>query len=308
MKKIILISCHCDNGEKLDVLKNNILKLKGKGLEIALISHLQIPQDVTSLVDFTFITKENPIFSYPVKCIMYWRGFIYNEKVLKVFNAIPDYGYAGLNHIKRLGEMFIKYDYDHFDFIIYDTTLTDYVIDVLCNNTESLVHPFFRGDFKKSTTGLHLISLTKKDLANILPRITEENYLQDLDWTAEDFMYEYLIKPENIKISPVGVTDQILFIEGDPVNHSKITGLNYSIILPYKSDENIKIFFYEGNNQRISILVNENEIKTIIEKELLLDLGINIKNLGEVSFYFHGNRYYIADQIRKHNHSHIIIE
>lgn len=308
MKNIVLISCHCDTEEKLDVLRKNIEALRTENLEFALISHLQIPESISSLCHYVFITKENPIFKFPQKCIMYWLGFHHHGGHLKIFNAVPDYGYAGINHIKRLGEIFLNYDYDQFNFIIYDTILDEYALQILKNNNTSLLHPFERNGIRKFPVGLHLISLTRSDLISLLPRLSPENYLSNPDITAEDFIHEKLSIEMGITTSLVGVSDLITYIPGDPTNHSSIPGLFFSIILRHESTENINLFFYNCDNTHFSILVNDHQIALVIPDQMMVDLGINKQQVREIYVNFNGEKHNITRIIENHSHSHIIIE
>ena len=55
MKKAVIILSHCNTEEKLQVLKNNISKLKSNpNLDIILTSHISLPQEVVDSVEYFF--------------------------------------------------------------------------------------------------------------------------------------------------------------------------------------------------------------------------------------------------------------
>lgn len=76
MKKIALISSYCDNEDKLNILKKNILILKKIGVDVMLLSPIPIDSDIISLCDFFIYTKENPILRWPVRAHTFWLNFI----------------------------------------------------------------------------------------------------------------------------------------------------------------------------------------------------------------------------------------
>ena len=60
MKKLALINTYCNNWERLNLLHNNIIRLKELGIDSLVYSPLPLPKEITELADFTIISKENP--------------------------------------------------------------------------------------------------------------------------------------------------------------------------------------------------------------------------------------------------------
>ena len=55
--QIVLVSTFCDTDEKIEILLKNIKKIKSKGLDVALISPLVLPEIVIKNADFVFFKK-----------------------------------------------------------------------------------------------------------------------------------------------------------------------------------------------------------------------------------------------------------
>jgi hypothetical protein len=245
-KKVALISSFCDDQEKLDVLNENIKKLKAHDLDVILVSSLALPKETVKLCDYIFYTKENPVFNWPLKSYYYWwKGTIKGSNI-KMTTCQPDYGFAGLLHIKRMADLVLSMDYDMFFPMIYDLNITDYVKSILLDNKKNSFFPSKRGDHSFWPVGLNLISLDKEHLTRFKNLITKESYLTEskgdaFSWTqrAIDFI------PGIIEKEPVE----------DLIYYYHISGFyafsNYSIIEGVKlfihkiKDQDIKFIFYD---------------------------------------------------------------
>jgi hydroxymethylglutaryl-CoA synthase len=60
MKKIALISTFCDNEEKLEILKENIKKLKSLFVDVIIFTPLKLTDEIIALCDYVIFSKENP--------------------------------------------------------------------------------------------------------------------------------------------------------------------------------------------------------------------------------------------------------
>ena len=56
-KRIFCITSYCDTPEKIEVLTENILKLKKYNYSILLHSYLKVPNHISSLVDYLIIVN-----------------------------------------------------------------------------------------------------------------------------------------------------------------------------------------------------------------------------------------------------------
>jgi|TARA_R110001606_G_C15384505_1_gene650832 hypothetical protein len=311
MNNIVLISAFCNSEEKLNILRKNIKLIKSKGVDTAIISPLSLPQDIVESSDYIFITKENPIFDWPGRAILVWKTIFTPKGNLKLNTTTPDYGFAGLNHVKRLGEMFINYDYKHFTFIIYDTIITKDVLKVLEEGHEAIVYPSKR----KNTdyiwdVGLHLLSFNKENLKKVIDLIDFEEYKKCRgDWDAFAYLHHKIVIPNNIKIGEFSVEDEIYYYE-EYHDHSPTSDFKYFIHSPDENHPlpngsyNLQIAFYNVRNHlNLSFNINNQIKETIIEEGTVVDLGIKKSQVQDISFIYKDQTYDLTDKISKLKHT-----
>ena len=131
-KKVALISSYCENEEKIKVLQETIQKLKENNLDVILISPLILPEKIINACDYFFYTKDNEILLWPVKVQMYYNYWkLDEEKYLIIKEPSKDYGWAGLNQVKKLTEIALSFDYDYFYHLIYDLEIDENVTSVI---------------------------------------------------------------------------------------------------------------------------------------------------------------------------------
>jgi hypothetical protein len=300
MNNITLISCFCNNKEKLQVLKDTLIILNRHNLKSALISPIHIPEEISKLSNYTFITEENQVLDWPIKAIGYWA----DKDNHKLFTTVPDWGWTGLNHVKRLGEIFINYDYDFFNYIIYDTIITPQVIEVLKTGHKGIFYPSKRENTIWKV-GLHLASLNKETLSKVLQKLTLESYLHYGGSDAYEYLDRYISTPLNLEIGNFPVEDKIYFNSNpDLINHSFIKGFKFFISSPDDRKENIKIIFYELKSPtEILINVNGKVNKHLISNGTLLDIGILKGNLNLVSLKYNNIEYDLTNKILELKHT-----
>lgn len=211
MKKIILISSHCEDEEKKDLLINNIKKLKKNNFDIILYSTSKLENEIIDLCDYYIFSKINPVLKYPLKGMGAWRHFYLKDEIYSITHIFDDYGWAGLTQYKNMLSIVKLLDYDVIYLMIYDIELTDNLIDLLKTNENTL---FFPSKHKNNNSGnywkigSHLISLNKKDIDTFLNEITLENYLRNPKNFLEKFIEEIQIK-YNWNISDIIVEDLV---------------------------------------------------------------------------------------------------
>ena len=272
MKKIALISTFCNTEEKQNLLKENIIKIKNLGIDVIAISPIQIPQDIVSLCDYFLYTKENPVFDWPLKSYFYWWEGIIKGNNTKMTTCQPDYGFAGLLHIKRMADLALSMDYDMFFPMIYDLNFTPYVESIFNDNKKNSFFPSKRGDHSFWPVGLNLISLDREHLTRFKNLITKESYLTEskgdaFSWTqrALDFI------PGIIEKEPVE----------DLIYYYSISGFynfsDYSII------EGVKLFIHKIKDQDIKFIFYDfKDVKNFIIKTEEFEYEYNIKEWEEI--------------------------
>jgi hypothetical protein len=259
MKKIALITSFCNTEEKLKVLYDNIKTIKDLGLDVMVFSHFYLPKNINNIIDYTIISKENPLIIWPEKGIIQWQLIPYNNFSIHMSIANSDYGYAVLNQIKRMASLALSMDYDSFFVVDYDLNITDYVKNILLDNKKNSFFPSKNTRDEIWGIGLRLISLDRKHLTRFKNLITKENYLFDSTDCAESWLHK------SINFIP-GI------IEGEPLedliyNYKNVDFFDQSIIKGLKLfihkivNSEIKLFFYSFENVNNFIIKTEDFIQ-----------------------------------------------
>lgn len=213
MKKLVLISTYCDNEEKKNVLKENIIKLKSlKNLDVIIISPLDLPDSIVEECDFYFKTKENPILSWPIRMYTHWYELeLPNKKIITLKRGLSDYGWAGLYQVKKLSQIGLTYDYDLFYHIIYDLDIDEFVLEEFKKNESNKVYPR-RDPHNPETlweTTLHFMVFDRDTMKKIVDEISLNNYLTS-DGVAEGQVLKWKNK-FNIPTADFPVKDKIFY-------------------------------------------------------------------------------------------------
>lgn len=205
MKKAVIILSHCNTEKKLQVLKDNISKLKlNLDLDIILTSHISLPQEVIDSVDYFIYDKNNPVLSWPQRGMFSWKE--YNKIYL---NSIqPDYGWCVFNQIKLGGLMALDYDISYI--INYDLVIDLNVNEILNNNTQEtnfFQSKNYQGEVQNPS--LLLFKVNKPHLQYLINNISIDDYCSSHK-TAEQYL-NTLIQNLEYTIPDYFVFDQIDF-------------------------------------------------------------------------------------------------
>jgi hypothetical protein len=290
-KKVALISSFCDDQEKLDVLNENIKKLKAHDLDVILVSSLALPKETVKLCDYIFYTKENPVLTWPVKVQIYYAWFIFGEENrIKFYYPSYDYGWSGLNHIKKLTQIALTFNYDYFYNLIYDLDIDENVIGILNNPEDALACGFERDNIPLKLTSLHFMVFNRQKAKKLHELITLENYLNFLNSSdlkegkdAEGF-FETLGGELEYRIADFYTKDKITVRRNDS-NHSKIDGVKLFIEKNTQNLESeIRVCVYENKNKsKIEMVVNGKSIY-IDEIFKIYPLGLSFWDIESMFF------------------------
>jgi hypothetical protein len=280
-RKVALISSYCENEEKIKVLQETIQKLKENNLDVILISPLILPEKIITACDYFFYTKDNEILLWPIKVQMYsayWK--LDEENCLVLKEPSKDYGWAGLNQVKKLTEIALSFDYDYFYYLTYDLEIDENVINGLNNPVDCRVYSSQLGELVW-TSGLHLIIFNKKNAEKLSKFINFRDYLKFLNSDLKEGkdalgFLDSLRGVLGFETPPKPVKDRI-WINKNFFNHSRIEGSEFFLeknVLDLK--QNLKILFH-GNEELVSFNININGSKKSVEiKKLeIFDLGVN---------------------------------
>jgi len=264
MKKIALITSFCNTEEKLKLLHNNIVTLKEMGLDTMIFSFFPLPKHIVDLVNYTLIIKENPVFTWPGKYINYWYGFDSSDFSIHMSSATPDYGYAVLNQIKRMSELALSLNYDHYFIVDYDLNINESAKNIFLDNKPNSFYPGKRGD-GAFPVSLYLVSLSKKYLTRFKNLISEESYLVDPLDSAESWLYKIL--PGIPGIIENQVVEDLVYNYKDSnfFDHSIID--NIKLFIHKIENQDIKFIFYSFENEKTFTVKTEDFIQEYIVKE-----------------------------------------
>ena len=88
MRKVALISTFCDNKEKLNLLIENIRKIKNlEIIDVIIYTPIQLPHEIYEICDAVIFSKENPVLNWPKKAMEGWRTFNVNGRIIKLYST-----------------------------------------------------------------------------------------------------------------------------------------------------------------------------------------------------------------------------
>lgn len=270
MKKIALISTFCNSQEKVNLLVENVKKIKSFGVDVMLITPMKLNDEIIELSDYVIFTKENPVLHWPEKSYFQWWDGTVNGERITMTTTYPDYGYAGLVQVKRMADLALSMDYDIFFPMIYDININEYVESVFKDNKRNSFYPSMR-DGQIWSIGLHLISLDRDHLTRFKNLITKESYLVEGDFDAFAWLHRAVkLIPGVVENEPV--EDLIYFLENKEFfNISKSN--KYKCFIHKTNFNNMKVVFYDfGGVKKFHVKTenyeNEYEIREWVEIEL----------------------------------------
>ena len=262
MKKLALINTYCNNEERLNLLHNNIIKLKKLGIDSLVYSPLPLPKEITKIADFTIISKENPILKWPERAMVGWKLIPPCKDYLIV--AVPDYGWASLYQYKKLFEYATTLNYDHFFPMIYDLVLDETITNTLLNPHPKL---FFNTDKSKVGIANNFLSLNRENIQKLPSLITKENYLKYCNGSIAEALMLHLCKSIGGEISTHYIKDEISEIHKDQKWNFVPNDFDFELFID--TTKNFKFYFYNLKSPKIELILNINgeDIKLVITPE-----------------------------------------
>lgn len=249
MKKLALINTYCNNEERVNLLRDNIFKLKELGIDSLIYSPIPLPKEIIEIADFTIISKENPILKWPERAMVGWKTFQpYPEKLVV---AVPDYGWASLYQYKKLFEYAITLDYDHFYPMIYDVILDETLINHIKNPHSKL---FFTT--KKSKIGIanNFLLLSKENIKKLPLLMTKENYLKQCNGSIAESLMLYLCNSIEGEISSYCVQDKVSEVHSEQKWNFVPDSFDFKLFID--TTKNFKFYFYNLKSSSINLILN----------------------------------------------------
>jgi hypothetical protein len=282
MKNAIIILSHCDTEKKLQVLQDNISKLKKHpNLDIILTSHISLPQEIIDSVNYFVYDKSNPILEWPQRGYHFYQTYQINDLEL-ILNCISsDYGWTVFNQI-LLGGKFINSSHDYVYILNYDLDIDTNVDNIIkSNNNKSYLAK--NQNWKKTIYFPSLIfsKLTFSQFQYLIENISVQDYISSP--SAETYFGE-ILKSIDYEVPDFFVKDQIDFFDKkvwDRFNNSPSPEFkcfmsncdklqNWKLPLFYNSS-----FIYDIK-QDIDLIVNDQKLKISPGNNYLFET-LNIK-------------------------------
>ena len=300
MKKIALISTFCDNSEKVNLLKETIIILKNKGMDVMCLSpnFINLPKEIVELSDFIFYTKENPVLNWPEKSMVMWRTIFTDKGNVKIHHFYPDYGWASLYQFKKLSEISLTFDYDMYCWFIYDSDIDGIILDEIDNDEINIIHP--RAVYEKSVHRgtFHFIPMDKKTLKIISNYITKKKYLSIP--AAEEICSEWIdlgylkpkLHPINDRMGALDMTDDLYFnLINDKIKNFKL--------FVEKSEYKVRMVVFDIlTSIPIIIGINgeDNKYNLKVGENLLLEFEENCLDIVSLNLEVNGINYELAEE------------
>lgn len=204
----VVVMSHADNEAKQTLLRNCVSALSSQGYCVIVSSHIPIPVEISNIVDFVVIDKDNPVvYSKDFKKysdnqpIFYFKSPDYEINYAFEFN----HGYAALKLIKNGAAIAATHKYERTHFVNYDYVLNNSdtlnklnsSLRVNANSSLKTVSSFYWGTDELSfNTGL-FSTYTKQFLDAISEIDSIEAYFKGQDSVIlENVLYNVLKNQE----------------------------------------------------------------------------------------------------------------
>jgi hypothetical protein len=269
MKKIVLIQSHCDTPEKLECLKDNLIKLKKFNIDILVFSHIFLPQEILELTDYFIFDKNNPIL-WEEKRWMHWKHI----ENLKLIQINPDYSWTVFNQIIKSGNFALNLNYDYYYIFCYDLLITPIVEDSLTNPNPLRSFKHIKPNVTFDTSLIFAV-FNKQNFKNLIPKLIKEEYISHMSMKAEDF-FELKLKEFPNYVNDIFHESINIFNQNLYNNYFKVHLQNTNLFKAYFYDVNTN-FIFVVNDQTYNIS-NSQLIETNILPQQITNLGYFINS------------------------------
>lgn len=297
MKRLVLISSYCDTDEKIETLKQNLIKLKKLELDTLLISPINLDCDIIKLCNYYFYTEENPLLCYPERLMSIWSILDLNQNTkLKLVRGYCDYGWASLLQIKRLLQIGLFLNYDYYIQIIYDIILDDDLLDIISEEQRDTM--FKRIDPNQNNihecSGLFILC---RNTASDFEKLINEQTYREMNGFGETLVCDIKEKLQ-IMYSEKLIKDSINL-------HFNISHHNFSKNHHYKlffsknehNNPNFNILIYALNQQHyFEIIVNDRKWEYFGNENILINTDIVSKNIKNIKIICDGDEDLYEDE------------
>lgn len=271
-KRIFCITAYCNTQDKIDVLIENILLLKKYNYSILLHSYLKVPNNISNLVDYLIIDKDNPVIHRGKKALWWYLKF---DK-FQLNKTWDDSSWTAINQIQQISSFLSNKDYDYHIFLNYDLILTsDHFQERLIHLNNSFAGSSLAGDLDR--TSLLYFILNKDDLKFMSENLSLDDYLSIKDGRmAEDYFHDKVMS-RNIPFDPnVRFSDSIKGFFGN-IPSEQVFDYLYGKTDDFRLffDEKFIILYQHQLEHNVKIILNGKTHNIKLEKNIPYFLEIN---------------------------------
>jgi len=269
-KDAVVVMSHADDEHKQDLLEKCVLANKRNGYTVILSSHIDVPQHISSLVDYIIIDRDNPIITLK-ESNEYTNDKIFSFWSFKDFDITQpfkfNHSYAALKLIKNgaiLAELngFEKVHFVNYDYIINDNTLENNSLLLNSNDIVSYKWETYNDKFALNT-GFFSTNIS-----------VFNNIVKDLNSKKNYFKYPGSVILENVIGSAV-LKNNIKYhlIDIDSIKDNNIVNaVSVNIRWVYSSgcmisehDNNYYIIFLQNNNEKYHLKIDNKQYNVIAD-------------------------------------------
>tara|TARA_R110000803_G_scaffold130455_3_gene197794 strand:- start:854 stop:1792 length:939 start_codon:yes stop_codon:yes gene_type:complete len=262
---LFCITSHCDNNDKLELLKNNINILKTNGFQVLVSSHIPLDEEILKSIDYFIYDKSNPILYYPERALKFWKTVWVSGRFWELKTYLPDYGWTVLNQFKKISAFCKTLDYSKFTIINYDVKIKPGMLGEFDGNVLSTVK--WR-DGKTRFPSLIFFSLVRDDFFEFTDRINRKKYAKtkrDTETYAGTLLFDLNAKME---VYEDDVEDFVDFkiIKDDSIWSSNTINDHFQLF-----NDNDRIIIYDLKHKvkfNIDDQIIEIEAATVIDNKL----------------------------------------
>jgi hypothetical protein len=317
-KSIVIITAHCDDDKKINMLVDCINEINSQGYPIIVSSHIKVPDFIYDMVDYVIYDKENPIIynhefgEYGPSTTWLWTSYsgFYQEYTLDFNHA-----YAVLKLIKNSVSVARVNGYDISHVVCYDYIIRDK--NLLNNHTEKLKEEYDVYSYRFEGVAIEGVSAglfsfkndiflqsfsnvnSKKDYSNcnyaIFEQFLEMKFLSNSAKIFKRSIDE--IRNENIidKVTNIGNLSKNI-ISKDSKNIAllfltKVNSDNYIYFISFHDELLTLNLTISGNEYRIKPNTYKSNLIPISYEQLSSGIKLEIPEVEILEFYNLESRY-----------------
>ena len=269
-KKVAIILSHCDTEIKKEILMDNLSKLRTvENLDVALTSHIILPESIIGNCDYFLYDKSNPILKWPQRYFIFWWEPSYGDQKLRLTYFADDYTWTTFNQILMGYNSISHKNYEDFIFLNYDLVIDEKILGQI--KEDSCSNKFYDSEDLNGTKwypSLIFYILNKSSADKFVNSISLDLYLQH----GVSLFNTIVNSIEHRKID-LTTNEQAVFSEatsGKEFNNS-LSPL-YSLFCGYdESDQNgEKSYWFYNVKEKINIRLDGQKDFTIDENTTYL--------------------------------------